>query len=137
MRAGGIVVRNLALVIVMAMPVTGCTPAYEFFVFNASKVAISLRGHEACAAAPGRACKVRSGPSFEILQASVTREYRPVAAIGGRALREVAEQSSWGAPLIRLRFDGSVTYLVAPKDDSWAPVHPQPRGFPLKAWAPE
>ena len=138
MRARASIARSLCLGMLCVMPMTGCTPAYEFFVFNASKIAISVRGLEACAAAPGGACKVRSGHSFEILRASVTREYHPVETLGRRALREAAERHFLEAPLIRLRFDGSVMHLVAPKDDSWAPMYPQPPGFPLKAWkAPE
>ena len=125
--------RSLIIALLCTLPLTGCSPAFEFLVFNASTASVALRAYQqSCTAEPGAACNVR-GYSFTVHQDGVIREYRPVEAAGGGALMDAAETPASHGFLVRLRFDGRSMYLVAPKDNSWTPVGIQPRGFPLEA----
>jgi hypothetical protein len=122
---------GLAVVALLALPLAGCSPKFEFLVLNATAGPLRLQGRrESCVAAPGRTCSARE--LFVALPNGASLEYRPLPAVGTGVLMDAGEHRFGRGYLVRMRFDGETMQLVAARDDSWTPLSPQPRGFPLK-----
>jgi hypothetical protein len=121
---------RLALASGITLVSIGCTPAYEFVVYNASSndVSISLFSGR-CVAKPGATCSV-TGDEVPLDTPRGRLTFHP-RAVGEDRLFPLSEPRSGEPFLVRLRFDGTSLSVVAPKAATWNALEPQPDGFPI------
>jgi hypothetical protein len=102
----------------------------EFMVYNGSGVEMAIDIFSSrCVAKPGATCSIRGG---EVpIDYSRNRVIYQPDSVGLRKLLSLAENRPKEGYLVRLRFDGHSLLVVSPKGESWAPIKPQPEGFPL------
>lgn len=120
---------RVAAVAIVALLHIGCSPAYEFLVYNASGIEVSINLFAGrCTAKTDTSCSVSAGEvPLDTPQGRLT--FHPGEAGN---LDSFSESRSGEAFLVRLRFDGRNLLIVAPRDTTWRPIEPQPEGFPIR-----